>query len=86
MDQDGDEATTGPVEAPPELAPFQVNLPRVVTIGTAAWLVALVLTLAIPALHRDDRDWWPWAALTGVLLGLVGLAYLRRGRGNIADI
>jgi hypothetical protein len=69
---------------PPELAPLQINLPRVVTIGTAAWLVALVGTLAVPSLHRGSHHWWPWAAGSGVLLGLVGLAYLRRGRGNIA--
>ena len=71
---------------PPELEPFHVDLPRLVMIGTAAWLVALVLTVAIPALHRDGRDWWPWAAVSGVLLGLVGLAYIRIGRGNIADM
>jgi hypothetical protein len=72
--------------SPPELEPFHVDLPRLVSIGTAAWLVALVLTVAIPALHRDERDWWPWAALSGVLLGVVGLAYIRIGRGNIADM
>jgi Protein of unknown function (DUF2530) len=70
---------------PPALSPVPVNLPRIVTIGTAAWLVALVVTLVVPSLHRGDHDWWPWAALCGALLGLVGLGYLHRGRGNIAD-
>lgn len=71
---------------PPELEPLQVNLPRLVTIGTTGWLVALVITLVVPSLHRGQHDWWPWAAAAGVLLGLVGLAYLHRGRGNIADL
>jgi cyanate permease len=53
--------------------------------GTAAWLVALVLTLAVPALHEGDRHWWPWACVAGVAIGVVGLVYIRRGRGNASD-
>jgi hypothetical protein len=68
----------------PELAPLPVNTFRVVLVGTALWLVALALSLLVPALHRDSRSWWPWGALAGLLLGLLGLAYLRRGRGNAA--
>jgi uncharacterized membrane protein len=72
------------VPGPPPLQPLHVDVQRVVLIGTAVWLVALVVILAVPDLHHGSRDWWPWAALTGALLGLVGLAYLRRGRGNAA--
>jgi hypothetical protein len=57
---------------------------RLTLIGTAIWLVALVLSLAVPGLHHGSRHWWPWAALAGVLLGVVGAAYLHRGRGNAA--
>ena len=52
--------------------------------GTLVWSVALVVTLAVPGLHRGGHDWWPWAALSGTLLGLLGLVYVRRGRGNAA--
>lgn len=86
VDPDPTQQPTQVPASPPELEPFHVDLPRVVSIGTAGWLVALVLTVAIPALHQDERDWWPWAALSGVLLGVVGLAYIRIGRGNIADM
>ena len=46
------------------------------------WLVALVVTLVVPALHEGDRDWWPWTCVAGLVLGAMGWAYLRRGRGN----
>jgi Protein of unknown function (DUF2530) len=72
--------TTGP----PVLEPLHVNTPRVVQIGTALWLVALVVSLAVPTLHHGSRSWWPWTALSGLLLGVAGLVYLRRGRGNAA--
>lgn len=66
----------------PEPSPLPVSTPSVVLAGVALWAVALVITLAVPALHADDRSWWPWSCVAGVLLGLVGWAYVRRGRGN----
>lgn len=68
--------------SPPPLEPLHVDVVRIVAVGTALWLAALVLTLVVPGLHRGGRDWWPWAALSGALLGLLGVVYLRRGRGN----
>ncbi len=73
-----------PPAGPPPLEPFHVDTQRVVLVGTAVWLVALVVILVVPTLHRGARSWWPWAAVAGLLLGLLGLAYLRRGRGNAA--
>jgi len=58
---------------------------RVVEVGIGCWLVALVVTLVVPALHGGDRDWWPWACVAGLVLGAMGWAYLRRGRGNARD-
>ncbi|KGN30622.1 hypothetical protein N802_06395 [Knoellia sinensis KCTC 19936] len=53
--------------------------------GLVLWGVALVLTLLVPALHEGDRSWWPWACVAGLVLGTVGLLYVRRGRGNASD-
>jgi hypothetical protein len=64
--------------------PAVVDSLRIVAVGTACWAVALVVTLVVPALHRGERDWWPWTCVTGLALGLIGLAYVRRGRGNAA--
>jgi hypothetical protein len=68
----------------PELQPLSVDSVRIVVGGTALFAVALVVTLVVPALHSGDRDWWPWACVSGLALGLIGLAYILRGRGNAA--
>ncbi|WP_446666235.1 DUF2530 domain-containing protein [Flexivirga sp. B27] len=65
-----------------DLLPVKVDVLRVLEIGIALWVVALVLTLVIPALHEDGRDWWPWTCVAGAVLGGIGWAYIRRGRGN----
>ena len=72
-----------PVKQQP-LEPLSVDTAHVILAGTLAWAVALVATLAVPALHTGERSWWPWACVTGLVLGAVGLAYVRRGRGNAA--
>jgi hypothetical protein len=58
---------------------------RIVEVGIALWVVALVVTLVVPALHEGGRDWWPWACVAGIVLGGIGWAYVRRGRGNARD-
>ena len=50
--------------------------------GLIGWMIALVVILAVPALHTGERSWWPWCAVAGLGLGLLGYGYLRRGRGN----
>jgi uncharacterized membrane protein YccC len=54
--------------------------------GVVVWLVALVASLVIPALHSGDRWWWPWCCATGVVLGFMGWGYLRLGKGNAAAL
>lgn len=63
-----------------------VSTPQVIVGGMAAWLVALVVTLVVPALHQGARDWWPWTCVGGIALGLFGFSYVRRGRGNATDV
>lgn len=67
-----------------DLLPVKVDMLRVLEIGTACWVVALVLTLVIPTLHGDGRDWWPWTCVCGIIGGALGWAYIKRGRGNAA--
>jgi membrane protease YdiL (CAAX protease family) len=50
----------------------------------ALWLVALVVSLLVPALHQGDRSWWPWTCVAGIGGGALALLYVRRGRGNAA--
>lgn len=69
-------------QEPLVIEPLKVDTPHIIIVGLALWAVALVLTVAIPALHSGDRDWWPWTAVAGLVLGGLGLTYVRRGRGN----
>lgn len=74
-----------PVRRPtPE--PVESDDVRIVAIGTAGWLVAFLVLLPFAGrLADDDRGSWPWICLAGVglgLVGLVGLIYTRRRRGN----
>jgi hypothetical protein len=65
-----------------DLLPVKVDVLRVLEIGIACWVIALVLTLVIPALHGDGRDWWPWTCVSAIIGGAAGWVYVRRGRGN----
>ncbi len=67
------------------IEPLAVPTARIVRIGLACWVVALAVTLAVPALRTGARDWWPWACVAGLVLGSMGYAYIRRGRGNASD-
>lgn len=54
-------------------------------VGAALWALALILVLLVPGWHSGERSWWPWACLSGLLLGVLGWLYLRRGRGNASE-
>ena len=77
-------AAAGPT-SPEQIEPLPVPMLRIIEVGLAAWVVALVVTLVVPALHQGDRDWWPWTCVAGFVLGCLGWAYVRRGRGNARD-
>ena len=64
--------------------PPNVPTRALILVGVALWLLALVVTLVVPALHTGERSWWPWACVTGLALGGFAWWYVRRGRGNAA--
>jgi len=68
-------------EDPP---PMASDTARIVEIGMACWLVALVVSVLVPALHQADKAWWPWTCVAGIAGGALALLYVRRGRGNAA--
>lgn len=48
-----------------------------VSIGSAAWAVALIVLVSQrAALEAADRGWWIGAAAVGLLSGTLGLAFL----------
>ncbi len=58
-------------QAPP---PLRVDTARVVLIGAALWVVALVVLLLLG--DRVDRV-WTWTCLAGIALAGVGLGVMR---------
>lgn len=65
-----------------ELKPMETNDVLIVAVGTALFAVAFVILYPMHAsLERAGHGRWPWIALSGALLGLLGLVYcLRRAQ------
>jgi hypothetical protein len=64
----------------PDPEPLPTDTVRIVWVGIAAFAVALVVLLVgfRDALARHDAEWWLWACVAGIGLGLIGQVYLRR--------
>jgi hypothetical protein len=71
------------VERRPDPAPLETNDVAIVSAGTVAWAVALVVLLVAKAAGADVRDWWWQTCLAGALLGLAGIRYCRRRRDHL---
>ena len=73
-----------PTEQPPnggmrELKPMEVDLARIVLIGTVLFAVAAAVLLPLhTSLTNAGHGRWPWVAVSGVGLGLFGLYYVKR--------
>lgn len=62
----------------PDPEPLETDDVRLITLGTLAWLVVLVVLLVTDA--GGERDRWVWVAAAGTFLGLVGIRHVRRRR------
>ena len=64
---------------------MEVDLSRVVLIGTVLYAITAVILLPMQSsLTQDGHGRWPWIAVSGVGLGLLGLVYLKRRDKAIA--
>ncbi|MEP7192811.1 MAG: DUF2530 domain-containing protein [Actinomycetota bacterium] len=70
--------------SPEDPPPLASDTARILEIGMVCWLVALTVSVLVPALHQGDRSWWPWTCVAGIVGGALALLYVRRGRGNAA--
>ena len=65
--------------AEPQIAPLDVDGVGAITYGTIAWAIAVVLCLVFrSALVDSGRGWWLWVCVTGAVLGLAGIVFVRR--------
>ena len=68
-----------------ELKPMEFDLSKVVLAGTVLYAVAAAVMLPLHASLTDGgRGRWPWIAVSGFGLGLLGLYYLKRRDRAIA--
>jgi hypothetical protein len=68
-----------------ELEPMEVDLAKIVLIGTVLFAIAAVILLPMHgSLSADGHGRWPWVAVSGAGLGLLGLYYLTRRDRAIA--
>ena len=64
---------------------MEVDLARIVLIGTALYAVVAVILLPLQStLNHDGHGRWPWIAVSGVVLGLLGFWFLKRRDRAIA--
>ena len=61
-------------ERRPDPAPARADGRKAVLVGTAGWLVALVVSLVFRTqLDEAGLGWLVWASVTGLVLGVIGL-------------
>jgi hypothetical protein len=75
-----------PASDPVPILPPAVPL-RTITLvrwGILAWTVVLLVLVLVPGWRSGEQSWWLWVPVAGIVLGVVGYVYLRRGRGNAA--
>ncbi|WP_431277884.1 DUF2530 domain-containing protein [Leifsonia poae] len=64
-------------ERRPDPVPAETDDRKAVLVGLGLWAVALVVVLVFARQLADAGDgWWFWTVVVGLVLGLVGLAYL----------
>lgn len=58
---------------------MDIDESKVIAVGSAAWLIALVVCLACYGkLEEHDREWWVWVCAGGLGLGLWGWLLTRK--------
>ena len=68
-----------------ELKPMEVDLGRIVLIGTVLYAVVAIVFLPLQStLSHDGHGRWPWVAVSGAVLGLLGFYYVKRRDRAIA--
>jgi hypothetical protein len=64
---------------------MEVDLGRIVLIGTVLFAIAAVILLPMQStLTNAGHGRWPWIAVSGAGLGLLGLLYVKRRDRAIA--
>lgn len=65
-----------PRQPDPEVLESDYRIPA--ALGTAAWVVALVVLLAMDDRLAPSQQWWIWVCVTGIAFGGFGFHYIPR--------
>ena len=82
LPNDQDLASNAPPPRPREVQPMEVDVFRIVLVGTILYAVAFLIMIPFhTSLQNAGHGRWPWIALSGTVLGLMGLVItFRRAR------
>jgi hypothetical protein len=70
---------SGTEAAEPRIEPLDVDGVGAITYGTIAWTVGVVLCLLLREQRAESgRGWWLWVCVTGAVLGVAGIVFVRR--------
>jgi len=70
----------------PDPEPLEVDAVKVVAVGTILWALALLASLLfLSTLRRDGHLWWVPTAVSGLLLGLLGIWVCRRRAARLSQ-
>lgn len=63
----------------PDPPPLATDDPAVIRFGIGVWAVLWVAALVLHGTLRDHgHGWWIWTPPAGIVLGFLGLVYVRR--------
>ena len=85
MDATKPTSEQAPRPSPPP--PLEANDQVVIRVGTAAWVVALVVLLIVRGSLPPGQRWWIWTCACGIAFGIFASWYvprLKRGRARAA--
>ena len=68
----------------PDPPPLETNDVAIVALGTAGWLLALIVLTAARLAGSSVADWWLAMCGCGIALGLVGVRFCQRRQRAIA--
>jgi hypothetical protein len=67
----------------PDPQPVLTDDRKALLVGIVAWVLALGgLVLFIEPLREAGNDWWLWAAIAAIAMGLLGLVTVHRRLGR----
>ncbi|MGV8912601.1 MAG: DUF2530 domain-containing protein [Rhodoglobus sp.] len=70
-------------ERRPDPEPVETDDRKAMLVGVGLWVLGLaVLLIFIEPLNAAGNLWWLWAAVAGLVLGLIGLVYTHVRRGK----